>query len=297
MLMIDVATKAAIMHNAHMKIYPDGSRSVLVCERSIFRESGWEERKVQKRISEPEPECEGEPDAAGGGGECDTSRSRRRARSAVSDLARCNDFKYFITFTLDSSRISRYDVVEITKHLNIWLDNRVRRKGLKYVLVPELHKDGAVHFHGMINDALPVTDSGTISRGNGKPRRPRSEAERKRWLAEGGHVVYNVGEWKFGFSTAIELYGDRRRAIGYVTKYVSKSAGKVGGRWYYSGGDLQRPKSAAVAADFEAAAALAGSCFTLDGLNCSCCRIDLSKEDYENVREALGIRGGFADVV
>lgn len=36
------------------------------------------------------------------------------------------------------------------------------------VLVPERHKDGAIHLHGFFNDALPLVDSGTISRPGGQ---------------------------------------------------------------------------------------------------------------------------------
>ena len=102
----------------------------------------------------------------------------------------------------------------ITRKLSVWADNQVRRKGLCYILVPELHKDGAVHYHGIFNAALPVTDSGTISRsGKKRPQRPRSRAERARWLSDGGHVVYNLPSWTLGFTTAIELYGGRDKAI------------------------------------------------------------------------------------
>lgn len=148
-------------------------------------------------------------------------RAKRRARVAVRDLGLCNDFRFFVTLTLDASRIDRYDPREILRHLNRWLDNNVRRKGLKYVLVPEHHKDGAVHFHGFFNDALEAVDSGHKDRQ--------------------GHTVYNLPGWGWGFSTAIELYGERPAAVAYTCKYIAKAQEKIGGRWYYSGGDLKRP--------------------------------------------------------
>lgn len=76
------------------------------------------------------------------------ARAKRRARSAVFDIAMSNDFKYFVTLTLDAVRMDRYVVSQVTKKLNNWLGDCVRRKGLKYVLVPEYHLDGAVHCHG-----------------------------------------------------------------------------------------------------------------------------------------------------
>lgn len=126
-----------------------------------------------------------------------------------------------MTLTLDAAKINRYDSREILRHLNRWLDNNVRRKGLKYVLVPEHHKDGAIHFHGFFNDTLKAVDSGHKDRQ--------------------GHTVFNLPGWGWGFSTAIELYGERAAAVAYICKYISKAQEKIGGRWYYSGGDLRRP--------------------------------------------------------
>lgn len=169
-------------------------------------------------------------------------RAKRRARTMVHDYAMSTDFKYFVTLTLDGGKVDRYNAGEVTKKLSQWADNQVRRKGLVYVLVPELHKDGAIHFHGFFNDALPVVDSGTmIPPDGGKPKRPRSKAEREAWARAGGRTVFNLPGWTLGFTTAIELYGERAAAVGYVCKYISKEPAKVGGRWYYSGGKLGRP--------------------------------------------------------
>lgn len=231
-------TISEITHNCRVKIYPDGSREILVASAAIFREPGWERAdKWQPDIIDG---CADEPRESVNDS---LSRAKRRARCAVRDLALSNDFSYFVTLTLDQSKIDRYDISEVTKRLNRWLDNQVRRRGLRYVLVPERHRDGAIHFHGFINDALEVVDSGTLTGpGSGaKPRRPRSEAERRAALDAGAHIVYNVPNWAYGFTTAIRLYGERRAAVGYVCKYVTKAQEKIGGRWYYSGGALARP--------------------------------------------------------
>lgn len=244
-----------IRHTCRMKIYPDGSRHILVAERPIFREPGWEladksaNSKPARRadaeawIEAAEATAEADGSAALAAGSDSLERSKRRARVAVRDYGLCNDFKYFVTLTLDPIYINRYDIKEVTRKLNTWADNAVRRQGLKYVLVPELHKDGAIHFHGFFNDALEAKDSGTmIPPGGGKPKRPRSKAQRAAWAAAGGHIVYNLPAWKLGYTTAIPLYGRRAAAVGYVCKYISKAQTKVGGRWYYSGGGLARPE-------------------------------------------------------
>lgn len=237
-----VAVRAGEFHdisfNCRVKTYPDGGQQILVCEAPIFKRTGWEEvRRV-----EPAKRTRKAPQEGQDGPEGD-ERAMRRARAQVRDLALCTPFQYFVTLTLDAVMVDRYDMKAITRKLNQWLDNQVRRKGLAYVLVPERHKDGAVHFHGFFNDALEVVDSGTISRpGGGKPRKPRSKAQRDQWLAEGGHVVYNLPGWSLGFTTAIGLYGEYGKAVGYVCKYIGKGGEKIGGRWYYSGGALGRPE-------------------------------------------------------
>lgn len=264
------------VHNARMKRYPDGSAELLIGSQPF---GGGSISKPRKEPDEPLPgqkdipedilreieyarlernsiqitEEERERNAADSQLQS-LQRSVRRAKKVVQDLARSNSWTYFVTLTLDPQKVNRYDPAEVLKHLRHWLGNNVRRRGLRYVLVPEHHKDGAIHFHGLFNDALKAVDSGTMSvPGRKAPVKVRSEAHRKALERDGGHPVYNLPGWGWGFSTAIQLYGEMDAAINYVCKYIGKEigtnvsretlepTGKIGGRWYYSGGDLQRP--------------------------------------------------------
>lgn len=207
---------AEIGKNGRLKKYPNGSFELLVCDRPIFGFNSWEElNRSERRASLCASDESDAPSESG------FNRSIRRARQHIKDYALCNDFKFFVTLTLDPKKVDRYNIREIVKSLNVWLDNRVRRYGLKYILVPELHKDGAIHFHGFFNDALKVVESKVYS-------------ESKK--------IYNLPSWTYGFSTAIELYGEYEKAVSYVCKYVGKSCEKIGGRWYYSGGELLTPE-------------------------------------------------------
>ena len=208
-----------ITHNGLVYTYPDGSQDILCATAPIFRESGWElsnkwdSPHVEKSVREAGKKSDGE----------DALRSMRRARAKLRRLALANDFRYFVTLTLDAQRIDRYDGQAVVKALSRWADNMVRRCGLRYILVPELHKDGAFHFHGFFaGDGLKVADSGV------------------KW---DNRPVFNLPQWKFGFSTAQELYGDYRAAVGYCCKYIGKQDGQRPlGRWYYSGGALNEPQ-------------------------------------------------------
>ena len=258
-----------LSHNCRIKKYPDGSVDIVASRRAF---GGGEVQRPAPHDDEPwfipwseyvPPEerkereyalLERQAIAADGGdplAEARAQRSReratRRARVAVRDLGLCNEWAYFVTLTLDRRRIDRYDAAEVVHHLNGWLDNRVRRDGLAYVLVPERHKDGAIHFHGFFNAALPVVDSGHKD--------------------SGGHAVYNLPAWGWGFSTAIALYGDRAAAVGYCCKYVAKQQEKIGGRWYYSGGELRRPDVEWTDVDFDELCTVDGAQpFAIDGL-------------------------------
>lgn len=161
----------------------------------------------------------------------DMERSMRRARAKLRRLALANDFEYFVTLTLDPARIDRYDGAAVVKALGRWADNMVRRHGLRYILVPERHKDGAFHFHGFVaGRGLEVADSGVC------------------W---DDRPVYNLPQWTMGFSTAQRLYGSYHAAVGYCCKYIGKQSGERAlGRWYYSGGPLAEPAKEYIEVDY-----------------------------------------------
>lgn len=203
-----------ITHNACIYTYPDGTHDIIVSTLPIFREPGWEPVKDEWRPSTPREagkKSEGE----------DRDRSARRARAKLRRLALANDFEYFVTLTLDPARIDRHDPKTITKALSTWADNTVRRHGLRYILIPEQHRDGAYHFHGFMA-GIKAVDSGI------------------KW---NGRTVYNLPQWRYGFTTATRIEGDYHAAVGYCCKYVGKQQGERPlGRWYYSGGMLREPQ-------------------------------------------------------
>ena len=208
------------------------------------RSDDWTRPKPAKARLDPQSGSKQEPggDKPQAAAE-DIERSMRRARAKVRRIALSNEFRYFVTLTLDPMKVDSCDGQAVVRKLNAWASNAVQRHGLRYILVPERHKKGGIHFHGFFNDAFPAVDSGTVRvPWAKKPRRPKSEAERAEWLAAGGRVVYNLPGWSLGFTTAMELYGDYPAAVAYVCKYIGKDGTKPAGRWYYSGGDLREPE-------------------------------------------------------
>lgn len=281
--MIDLHTTSleSISHNGRLKIYPDGYCRVSVASGLIFREAGWE--LADKWESDPSHELS-DPEKDPARKKANLDRAKRRAKTAVFDLALSNDFQWFVTLTLDRTKVNRYDVTEVTRKLNNWLDNHVRRSGLRYVLVPELHKDSAIHFHGFFSaSGLEAVDSGALSPpGGGRPRKAKSKAERARMIAEGWHPIYNLPAWTLGFTTAIPLYGDKRQSASYAAKYITKAGEKVGGRWYYSGGDLVKPDVVFFDGDFEEALLKKGACrYQITGLGVDVVSYEIGGETYD----------------
>lgn len=262
--------ESSVKCHGKLKRYPDGGWELLVASKAIFSESGWEEDKEPvTRVQAGKKQAQ------------DLERARRRAAAKVRDIARCTPFKWFVTLTFSPDKIDRYDPAKILKMLRSWLDNRVRRHGLAYILVPEYHKDGAIHFHGFFNDAdIGFVDSGTLRlQGCKQPKRPRSEKQRREWLDNNAQPVYNIAQFVYGFSTAIEIYGDYDAAIGYCCKYIGKQTEKIGGRWYYSGGKLGRPDVALIDCDFYAVKDDPRAyCFTVDAAGVAFALLKSKKE-------------------
>lgn len=217
-----------ITHNSCIYTYPDGSADLICCSNPIFREAGWEAAWGEDQRAKPAAREAGKKSEG-----ADMERSMRRARAKLRRLALANGFDYFVTLTLDPARIDRYDPAAVTKALGRWADNMVRRHGLRYILVPELHKDGAIHFHGF------MAGSGLIAKDSG--------------IEWDGRPVYNLPQWTLGFTTAQRLYGDYHAAVGYCCKYIGKQNGQRPlGRWYYSGGALKEPEKVLADLDYRA---------------------------------------------
>lgn len=230
---------------------PDGTLKLyeeMYCNRYIFNPEGVEEFNREHRLRRERWEADllemygREPMATfTRTAEDNLQRSKRRAKRKLFDYILCNEFKYFCTLTLNGDLIDRNDYGAIMKKLKNFLDNRVRRNGLFYVGVPELHKNGGIHFHFLTNGVINVVDSGTVIRPNGGRPVKTETAIRQGFDLGDCRPVYNIPDWKLGFTTAIEIYGNREAVANYIGKYITKGDSKIGGRWYYSGGALKTP--------------------------------------------------------
>lgn len=202
-----------------------------------FREAGWEAREKKERTFVPSPEEIEDLEVGREASAQDVERATRRARKNAFDVIMCNhDLDTFATFTYSPERVEdKADYDECYKYLNTWLSNRVQRKGLKYVCVPERTKKGDIHFHAIMNSTALQLE---------KAFNPHTGAA----LTHKGKQLYNVADWKRGFTSAEyitrrEAGDDEREAVSkYIFKYMGKQAGqKIGGRYVLIGGNVARP--------------------------------------------------------
>lgn len=225
-------SESELKNNTIVYTYPTGDVDIICASDRTFKGTGWEEvgaAPPQRAKRAKGKKSEGD----------DKLRSMRRARAKLRRLALANNFDIFVTLTLDPAKVDRYDPAAVTRILNRWCDNMVRRNGMKYILVPEQHKDGAWHFHGFIGGVKDATEGikGVFLADSGV-----------QW---DGRPVYNLPQWNYGFTTAQRLYGEYSAAVGYCCKYIGKQEyGRPLGRWYYSGGALAEPEKYYAAMDY-----------------------------------------------
>lgn len=161
-----------------------------------------------------------------------------RAKSDIFDVAMCNEWEYFGTFTISPEHYDRYNLKEYHKAFSQFIRDERKRTGNKisFVLVPERHKDGAWHEHGLISGLAP-DDVRLFSNDDNIP------------LSIKKRIDKGCSEWqrysnKFGYCT-IEPVRDKIRTAAYITKYITKGIGEEresGEHLYYSSRGLKRPE-------------------------------------------------------
>ena len=126
-------SESEIKNNAIVYTYPCGIVDIICASDKVFLGPGWEEAERYSSEAKPKPAAREAGKKSEGE---DMARSMRRARANLRRLALANNFEWFVTLTLDPAKIDRFDPKVIMHTMNRWLDNMVRRLGLRYVLVP-----------------------------------------------------------------------------------------------------------------------------------------------------------------
>ena len=147
-----------------------------------------------------------------------------RAKAKVRELVLCNQWEYWCTFTINPEKYDRYRLKEYMKDFAEFIHNYNRRKedGVKYLLIPEQHKDGAWHVHGFITGI----------------------AEKDLYINTNGYITWKQYEDKFGYISMKKLGKDIDRLASYCTKYMTKDTSKnvqeLGAHLYYASQRLKK---------------------------------------------------------
>jgi hypothetical protein len=136
----------------------------------------------------------------------------------------CNEFTHFCTFTQDEKKRDRFDLKEFRKDFAMLVRNLNRERAdgakIKYLLIPEQHKNGAWHMHGLLM-GLTDNDLREFSLSEKLPEHIRKQ------LAK-GVKVYDWTRYRraFGYFTCTEIQNQSACAK-YTTKYISKDLQKT----------------------------------------------------------------------
>lgn len=176
-------------------------------------------------------------------------RSRRRTFTAVKDLALCNTFELFATFTF---REDRYDDDISRRKMNGWLKRqRKTDKSFRYLIVSELHRrceecvqlgikpclhddrPKALHYHALIAGYTGKLVR-VINPRTGKP------------LVKGRRQVYDFPSFTLGNSEVYRIGNteeDRIKSGFYLLKYLKKDMPTFKSKKrYWSSRNLNKPQ-------------------------------------------------------
>lgn len=154
----------------------------------------------------------------------------KKVKTNIIDLAYNNrkKFEYFITLTFDMK--NDYTHERAVELLMKWIDNQKHQNpGMSYILVPEFHKSGRLHFHGLVGNVPKWKLKPAINAKTGKPMRINNVR------------IYNLENYKLGFTTVSKIH-NHEAVTNYISKYATKEliTLKSKKRYWYSR-DLEKP--------------------------------------------------------
>lgn len=194
-------TDATDAYNRRTTDYGNGRMEIVAYRRPRIRHTGTRLIRFPSG-QKPDPTDEEQEER--------TKKQLHDIRRRIKGYALANEFRWFVTLTYNPEKVNSHDYGTAKTVLLKWCRRIRDRYGrFDYLLVPELHKSGAVHFHGLLGD-IPADFTEAVNPKNGSP------------LVRHGRQVYNLTDWDCGYSDC-EPIDDPERAASYITKYITSA--------------------------------------------------------------------------
>ena len=152
------------------------------------------------------------------GNEEKLEESLSRTKSTIFELALCNDWEWFVTLTLNPENIDRTNLKTYKTKLSTFIKNynRIHGTNIKYLLIPELHKDGInYHMHGLMM-GLPIEHLHEFGVDEKLPIKMLT-------LIAHGHKLYSWPAYAKAFGyISISKIMNIESVSKYITKYITK---------------------------------------------------------------------------
>ncbi len=141
-----------------------------------------------------------------------------------------SEWEYFVTLTFDPNEVDSLNYNEVSTALAKWTDNmKHQNPDMAYVLVPELHESGRIHWHGVFKN-VPYWNL----------EKARS-AKTGRLIKKNGVQIYNLTNYKYGHTEVSEIQNQEAVSV-YCSKYMTKDMIDLAyKKRYWSSRNLKRP--------------------------------------------------------
>lgn len=169
-------------------------------------------------------------------------KSINRTKTKIADYVLCNNFSHFATFTFSPEKVkNRHDFAEMSALLIKWLNTeqknheRKHNSKFKYLIVPERHKNGAWHFHALLENYQNACGDFYSSK---NPFITVKEIKTAKRYANRKYLTrYNLGR------SEIAPIRDKTKMANYIKKYITKELiTEPNAKRFWSSRNLAKPE-------------------------------------------------------
>lgn len=144
-----------------------------------------------------------------------------RTKRVILEKALCNSWDWFCTFTIAESKMNRKDLIAWRDSFTQWMRDQ-RKKGfpIQYLIVPEQHRDGSWHAHGLLA-GLPESELISFKEMDRRGYRTANGHRLPKKLRFSNYMNWTAYQEKFGFCSFGKIVNPVAAGF-YITKYITK---------------------------------------------------------------------------